>query len=252
MAELVEGPHAATVERVTVTGTDGTDVESILARPEGNAVAGIVVHPDLLGVRPLFDDLCGRVASHGYAVCAPEPFARAPDDVRLATLPVPRMGFVNQLDDDLQLGDLARAADLLRGVDGVGEVFVLGFCMGGMQTLKAAATGAFARAVSFYGMIRLPEGWRGGRVSEPLATAADVCPTLAIFGGVDAYTPVADIEALRKAWADRDDCEIVVYEEADHGFVHAPERPAHRPDDAADAWRRTLEFLAREPPRNHR
>jgi hypothetical protein len=26
--------------------------------------------------------------------------------------------------------------------------------------------------------------------------------------------------------------------------VHGPERPAHRPDDAADAWRRTLAFLA--------
>ena len=42
---------------------------------------------------------------------------------------------------------------------------------------------------------------------------------------------------------DRPDCEIVVYPEADHGFVHAPERPAHRADDAADAWRRVLAFL---------
>jgi len=53
----------------------------------------------------------------------------------------------------------------------------------------------------------------------------------------------ADIEALRAAWSDRPDCEIVVYPEADHGFVHAPERPAHRADDAADAWRRVLAFL---------
>jgi phage terminase small subunit len=28
--------------------------------------------------------------------------------------------------------------------------------------------------------------------------------------------------------------------------VHVPERPAHRPDDAADAWRRVLAFLAPE------
>lgn len=245
MAELVEGPLAATVERVTVTGTDGTAVESILAGPQGDAVAGIVVHPDVLGVRPLFDDLCRRLASHGYAVCAPEPFARAPDDVRFATMPVARMGYVEKLDDDLQLGDLSRAAELLRGFDGVGEVFVVGFCMGGMQTLKAAATGAFTRAVPFYGMIRLPEIWRGGKVREPLDTAADVCPTLAIFGGVDAYTPAEDVDALRDAWKDREDCEIVVYPEADHGFVHAPERPAHRADDAADVWRRTLDFLAR-------
>jgi carboxymethylenebutenolidase len=75
---------------------------------------------------------------------------------------------------------------------------------------------------------------------------ADVCPTLAIFGGQDGYSPAADIDALRAAWANRPDCQIVVYDEADHGFVHAPERPTHRADDAADAWRRALAFLLPE------
>jgi carboxymethylenebutenolidase len=120
---------------------------------------------------------------------------------------------------------------------------VIGFCMGGMQTMKAAATGRFTHAVPFYGMIRVPDAWRGQKLREPLATAADVCPTLAFFGSVDAWTPPDDIDALREAWNDRDDCSIVVYEGADHGFVHAPERPAHRAEDAADAWARTLAFL---------
>ena len=67
---------------------------------------------------------------------------------------------------------------------------MLGFCMGGMYALKAAATGRFDRAVAFYGMIRVPEGWRGPTtLAEPLDTAADVCPTLAIFGGADPFTP---------------------------------------------------------------
>ena len=70
-----------------------------------------------------------------------------------------------------------------------------------------------------------------------------MCPTLAIFGGDDPFTPAADIDALRAAWADRPDCEIVVYPDAEHGFVHDPDRPAHRADDAADAWRRVLAFL---------
>src|SRR5262249_34314509 len=129
----------------------------------------------------------------------------------------------------------------------VSEVAVLGFCMGGMQTLKAAATGRFDRAVAFYGMIRLPDDWRGGGVRDALDTAAEVCPTLAIFGSVDPYTPAADIQALRTAWEGRTDCEIVVYEDADHGFVHAPERPAHRAGDAADVWKRVLRFLGVEP-----
>jgi carboxymethylenebutenolidase len=92
----------------------------------------------------------------------------------------------------------------------------------------------------------VPDGWLGPGIRQPLDTAAQVCPTLAIFGGVDAMTPAVDVEALRAAWAGRDDCEIVVYPEADHGFVHAPERPAHRPEDAADAWRRVLAFIAPE------
>jgi len=242
MGALAEGPRPASASRVTLTGGDGAAVEAIVARPDASPVeAGIVLHPDVLGVRPLFDDLCRRVATHGYAVCCPEPFARAPAEVRDAGTPEPRLAHLSQLDDDLQLGDLAVAADHL----GVDDVSVLGFCMGGMQALKAAAAGRFRGAVPFYGMIRVPEQWHGPRLREPLDTAGDVCPTLGIFGGADPFTPPADLEALRAAWADRPDCEVVVYPDAEHGFVHAPERPAHRPADAADAWRRAFAFLAR-------
>lgn len=239
MGALEVGPHQATVERITLTGRDGTPVDAILATPD-DVDGGVVLHPDVMGVRPLFDDLCRRLATHGYLVCCPEPFARAPADVRAADDSAARLAYLPHLDDELQLGDLAVAADRI----GRPDVTVLGFCMGGMQTLKAAATGRFQRAVPFYGMIRLPEAWRGGGLHEPLDTAADACPTLAIFGGADPFTPPGDIDALRAQWRDHDDRTIVVYPEAEHGFVHAPDRPAHRADDAADAWRRTLAFLA--------
>jgi hypothetical protein len=35
----------------------------------------------------------------------------------------------------------------------------------------------------------------------------------------------------------------VRYPDAEHGFAHAPERPAHRPDDAADAFQRAHTWL---------
>ena len=243
MAELAEGPHATEVERVTVRGIDGVVVEAIHARPEGVPVCGIALHPDIMGIRPLFDDLCRRLASNGFAVCCPEPFTRAPADVRAADDPTVRMAYVPQLVDEQQLGDLEAAADYLVVHDDVARVAVMGFCMGGMYALKAAATERFDRAVAFYGMIRVPADWRGPALAEPLASAADACPTLAIFGSVDTFTPLDDIDALRAAWADRADCEVVVYEGAEHGFIHAPERPTHRADDAADAWRRVLQFL---------
>jgi carboxymethylenebutenolidase len=244
VAELQAGPLDVDVEHIQLKGADGVAVDAVHARPDGMPTSGIVLHPDLMGIRPLFDDLCRRLATHGFAVCAPEPFVRAPSDVRAAEDISARQAFASELDDELQIGDLEAAADYLVVHDDVREVAAMGFCMGGMQVLKAAATGRFDKAVMFYGMIRPPDGWTGPKTRLPLDTARDVCPTLAIFGGRDIFTPDADIEALREAWADRPDCEIVVYPEAEHGFVHAPERPAHRADDATDAWRRVLAFLA--------
>lgn len=241
MAALIEGPHDAEVERITLRGVDDEPVEAIHARPLGLPSSGVVLHPDIMGIRPLFDDMARRLATHGLAVVVPEPFARLPGREALELMG--RMEHVAELDDALQLGDLERGADYLVVHDDVSELAVLGFCMGGMYALKGAATGRFDRAVAFYGMIRVPEAWRGPSLAEPLDAAGEACPTLAIFGGVDPWTPAADVDALRAAWSDRPDCEVIVYDGAEHGFVHDPERPAHRADDAADAWRRTLTFL---------
>ena len=60
-----------------------------------------------------------------------------------------------------------------------------------------------------------------------------------IVGTADGWTPPDDVVALESAGAT-----VLRYEGADHGFVHDPSRPAHRPDDAADAWARVLAFLA--------
>jgi carboxymethylenebutenolidase len=242
---LDEGSHEVSVERFVLEARDGTQVDVIHARPDGQPEAGLVVHPDMGGIRPLFDEHCRRLATHGFAVACAEPFARFPREVREAPDISERMSCMKDMDDELQLGDLARAAQFLVETDGVERVSIIGFCMGGMYTLKAAATGVFARAVPFYGMIRVPDDWRGPGQRDPLDTAGRVCPTLAIFGGKDPWTPPDDIDALRTPWRDRDDCEVVVYPEADHGFVHAPERPSHRPDDARDAWKRALAFLRR-------
>src|SRR5439155_593603 len=83
-------------------------------------------------------------------------------------------------------------ADHLAAADGVGSVSVMGFCMGGAFTLKAAATGRFERAVSFYGLVRTPPEWAGKSLRDALDVVGDACPTLAIFGEVDPFVPPAD------------------------------------------------------------
>jgi carboxymethylenebutenolidase len=112
--------------------------------------------------------------------------------------------------------------------------------MGGMLTLKAAGTGRFHRAVAFYGMLKVPDHWKGDGNVEPLdaVQALGACPAMAIVGTVDQWTPPADVAAAEAVGVT-----VVRYEGADHGFVHDDSRPAHRAADAADAWQRAIAFL---------
>jgi carboxymethylenebutenolidase len=243
MGALKEGPiYDVTVEALTLR-VDGFDVSAVHARPDGMPVAGVVLHPDMGGLRPLFEDMARRLATYGFAVCTFEQFAALPESDRVNV--EARMAHVKDLDDEQQLEVFSAAADMLVVEDDVSRVSMLGFCMGGHYVFKAAARGRFDATVPFYGMLRTPEGWDGpGHRIEPLAVASQMCPTLAIFGGADPWTPAADIEALRAAWAGRDDHEIVVIDGADHGFVHDPERPVHRADDAAACWQRAIAWIS--------
>jgi len=208
-----------------------------LARPTHDALTfGLVVVPDIGGLRPLFDEMVARLsAEHGWLVVAVDPFPgrsfpEGDMEARFRVMP--------EMDDDRLLGDLVDAAQLLS----TPSVGCIGFCMGGMYALKAASTGAFDRICSFYGMIRVPEAWQGVRQGEPLDHLRRAPPptrAMAVLGGRDSFTPSDDIEALRAAGVG-----VAFYPEAEHGFVHDPNRPAHRPDDAADAWSKAVSFLA--------
>ena len=182
-----------------------------------------------MGLRPLFDEHCARLAAQGFTTCAIEPWPGQED------LPLEKR-MEAPLDLDRVLGDLQAAADATESE----HVGVLGFCMGGMQAFRAAGTGRFHRAVAFYGMIVPPEAWRvPGRDPLDMLQKPQACRALAVLGGKDPYTPPEDIEKLRQL----SNVETALYADAEHGFAHAPDRPTHRPDDAADAWRRALDFF---------
>jgi carboxymethylenebutenolidase len=243
MSALEIGSEEVEVERVSLKGPTGP-IDAIHARPLGMPSSGVVLHPDILGIRPLFEDLASRLASHGFAVASPNPFFETPA-TELETLDAAaRLGMVKDLKDEIQIGGLEAAADYLVVNDGVSEVAVVGFCFGGMYALKAAASGRFDRAVTFYGMVHAPDAWRSETLADPLDGISSACPVLAIFGGVDQWTPAADVAELRDSLAAITGSDVVVYPEADHGFVHDPDRPAHRAEDSADAWSRVLAFLS--------
>jgi carboxymethylenebutenolidase len=211
----------------------GRPVEQAVPADGRAPTRGLVLIPDIMGLRPLFDDHAQRLADEqGWAVAAVEPWS-GHEDLDLEA----RLRSVGLIDDGAFLADLVAAADGL-GVDPVG---VAGFCMGGMYTMKAAGTGRFDRAVAFYGMFRVPPHWQGPTTVEPLDQLArpEACPTLAIVGGLDPWTPADDVAAGAAAGVT-----VVGYPEADHGFVPDDSRPAHRAADAADAWSRAIAWLS--------
>jgi len=204
-----------------------------LHTPDGDVSMGLVVATDVMGLRPLFDDLVERLAKEwSMAVCAVDPFPGRDLPLDMPT----RTAVVNELSDDVHLRDLLEGA----AATGQEHVGAMGFCMGGMYTLKAARSDRFARLVAFYGMIQVPDNWRGAEQGEPLEhlTVGHPDRVLAIIGEQDPFTPPADVDALEGLGVT-----VARYPEAAHGFAHDANRPAHRADDASDAFARAREWL---------
>lgn len=209
----------------------GTAAE-IVHPQTGTPKAGIVLIPDIMGLRPLFEDHCARISKEWkVSVCAPELF---PGGEKLSL--DQRMKKVKTFDDSQKIGDILAAAQRT----GCDNVHVIGFCMGGMYALKATAEERFTKCVSFYGMVKVPKQWKGKGQGEPLELLSErgASHVMAIVGTEDSWVPLEDAKELEALGAT-----VVVYKGAEHGFVHDPERPAHRPKDAADAWKRAKKFL---------
>ena len=110
---------------------------------------------------------------------------------------------------------------------GVASVGITGFCMGGLFTYLAATRGVEVdAAVPFY----------GGRIGDNLGDPT--CPLLAFFGGNDPYISRAEIDSVVARHGD----DVVVYDDADHGFMRDGS-PSYHPTAAPDAWQRTLTFF---------
>lgn len=218
-------------ERITLS----TGTPAIVARPAGDPTGGVVLWPDIGGLRPLFEQHAQRLAdAHGWVVVSPEPYP-GEETLPLEQRHARAAGFV----DADKLADTEAAVDAT-GFDRVG---VLGFCQGGMYAMKALASPRVDRAVAFYGMVRVPEQWRGGGQGDAIdvvrarAAKGDL-RLLCIFGTEDPWCPLDQIDEVEAAGA-----EVVRYPGADHGWAHVPDRENYRPDDAADAWRRAEGFL---------
>jgi dienelactone hydrolase len=205
---------------------------AFMARAVEDPQLGLVIIPSMPGTTPAFEELAADLAhERGWTVCLPEIVT---DD--------PNHGFEERrskvvgLRDEVVFEALRDAAS----ATGAPRLALIGFCIGGMYAMKATSLPTFDRIVAFYGMPRIPPYWRSPHQGEPLDyLRGNTDRILAIFGEQDEFIPLADIEAVEQAGVP-----VVRYPEAGHAFAHDPDHPHHRAADAADAWRRALDFIS--------
>jgi len=231
-------------ERIEFEGHEGTTLPAYVARPdaEGAHPVVLVVH-EIFGVHEYIRDVCRRFAKEGYYAIAPDLYARAGDPSGMTDFQE-IFKIVRTATHPQVMGDLTKLVDHLEGVDAAGtdDLAITGFCWGGRVVwMFAAADERVDAGVAWYGRLK---GQDGDDAPQPIDIAADLnAPVLGLYGGQDRGIPVEDVEAMRAALkAAGDPSEIVLYDDAPHGF-HADYRDSYREDAAADGWTRLLAWF---------
>jgi carboxymethylenebutenolidase len=216
------------------------------AKPPGDARGAIVVIQEAFGVNPHIEDVTRRAAAAGYHAIAPDFFHRSGPGAVVEYGQFDKvMEYFQALGSDSAiLADVDAALAHLRAAGhSDAQIGAVGFCFGGRVSFLVALRYALGASVGFYG-----GGIVTGRFPQFPALVSEVAslqtPWLGLFGDQDASIPVDDVEQLRTALGGaKVDTEVVRYADAGHGF-HCDQRPDYRADDAADAWRRALDWFA--------
>jgi carboxymethylenebutenolidase len=221
----------------------GTRRTAHLALPAGPGPhPGVVVIHDITGFREDTRRHCGRFAQAGYAAIAPDLYDGLSPGCVFQTL----LSLARERGGALEVVAAARARLVACAGVAADRVGVVGFCMGGGFALLAAADGAYAVAVPFYGTVPRDPGRLDG-----------LCPTIAFFGERDlpfrshARRLASHLAALGVP------SEVHVLAGVGHSFMNdhpdalfamgtlTPLRARYDPDAEGEAWRRMLDFLAR-------
>jgi carboxymethylenebutenolidase len=224
---------AVSHDDLTLTAGDGNVFAAFLATPEDATRTGVVILPDVRGLYRFYEELALRFAERGHAALAIDYFGRtAGADKRGDDFEY--MPHVEQTTPEGLMTDTRAAVARLREADAT-AIFTVGFCFGGSASWRAAAdVDGLAGAVGFYG--------RPTRVEDRVAAIR--APVLALQAGDDANIPWEMNEQFDRALdATGVEHELVVYDGAPHSFFDR--KQAEFQDASDDAWRRTLEFIAR-------
>jgi carboxymethylenebutenolidase len=240
-AEPIHTDDAGLVTATVDIDAGDRKIPGYLARPAAKGRHPVVfVYSEIFGVHEWVKDICRRLAKAGYVALAPDLFVRAGDPSKLTDIPAvmkivqatPEAQVTNDTKASLKYLSAQPFADMKR-------LGVTGFCWGGGATwLCCERFPEFKAGVAWYGPLKAGAYPR----TPPIELAKDLhAPVLGLYGGQDKGIPAADIEAMRAALkaAGKTGSEIIVYPDAQHGFL-ADYRPSYNAEAAADGWKRML------------
>lgn len=224
-------------ENKTVSYKSGDEtVQGIEYTPAGKGPfpALIVIH-EWWGLNDWVKDQASKLADQGYVALAIDLYRG-----KVATTPDEAHQIMRGVPEDRAKRDLHAAFEYLASRPNVRKdrIGAIGWCMGGGYALDVALQEpTLAADVINYGHL----------ATDPDAIKKINASILGLFGAQDKGIPPEDVrkfgDTLDKMGKKID---IKIYDDAGHAFENPNNKTGYREADAADAWRRTTDFLAAE------
>ncbi len=224
---------AADGKSVSYKSGDET-VQAELYTPAGKGpFPGVIVIHEWWGLNDWVKDQASKLADEGYEALAIDLYRG-----KVATTPEMAHEIMRGVPEDRAKRDLHAAFEFLASQPNVRKdrIGAIGWCMGGGYSLDVALQEpSLAADVINYGH---------------LATDTDAlkkinAPILGSFGGQDQGISPADVRKFEAAMKQLGkNIDIKIYDDAGHGFENPNNKTGYRAEDAADAWKRTVAFLA--------
>ncbi|WP_217491758.1 dienelactone hydrolase family protein [Tsukamurella pseudospumae] len=216
-----------------MTTAGGVYFSALEAIPVERTGANIVILPDIRGTHPYYAALAERFAQVGHAAIVIDYYGRTAGPGTRGSDFVWKPHF-EQVNQDDVADDVAAAIDHLDSEE-PGPTFVVGFCFGGGQAWRLAASDlALSGVVGFYGL------------PGPARAVVDEIrlPMLLLLAGEDVATTTEQFADLTAALdAAGVDFEEHTYDGAPHSFFDSKYEQWR--DACEDAWTRTMSFLER-------
>jgi carboxymethylenebutenolidase len=238
---------AVTETDVKIKTPDGT-CDAYFVHPATGTAAGVLIWPDILGLRPAFRQMGKRLAESGYSVLVVNPFYRskpAPviadgakfSDPAVRSVVMPMSQALNPTTQETDAKAFVSWLDQQASVDKKKKIGTMGFCMSGPFTIRTAATmpDRVGAAASFHGGGLTTKNPDSPHLLIPKTNASFL---FAIAENDDKRDPESKTILRQTADAAKKDAEIEVYPAA-HGWVPTDMEP-HDPVQAEKAWGRLL------------